>query len=521
MNNADELINTLQSAKSYLEKSSDLKSCPVCEQTIIPKELLKSISDRLNNFKKMIALKKEIEDGERKLSSATAVLESKKEGFHKNEYNTFLLIKDSALDEVKKLKINWKENHELLNKPSKLDDKLYQKALILFDNIYLVKESIDAKLREYRNSLRQITAIKSNLKTRNDKEILAKENEKRFNKLTELHELVEQTRKDFLDKVLLNISNSIDRYYQKMHPDEKIGKIRCFMKSGGISSLEITGKFHSVAECPPAAYYSESHLDTLGICAFIALAKHYNIKGSILVFDDVLTSVDIEHLQRFMVLLSELGDEFDQIIITTHYRPWRERYRYSQGPIRNVDLIELNNWFLEKGISSVRSISSLDELNSYLTEEKYDRQITAMKGGILLESLLDNITWIYDCKLRRKANEVPTIHDLFFGIDKKLKKSLYVELKNEDGTVVKQEIEKFLDQLESTNMVRNTIGAHYNEVGMELPDSEVKSFGKSVKEFAEALICKECGEIPQSDRSGSYRECNCGAKKLYPLQQPK
>ena len=519
--NAEELIKTLQSAKSYIEKTKSIKECPVCKQSILPKELISDIDKRLADFKKPIELKKSLDDAEAKYKKELAVLESKKTSVQNDARSLFNYCKDTLLDEIKSIRIDWEKNKDLLTKSELYDEKYYTSSIKLYKELSNAKKEIEIGLDSSKETLRQITAIKTNLETLNEKKILASECEKKLEKLTDLHSIVEKTRKDFLDSILAEISNTIDEYYQKMHPDEGIGKIKCFMKSGGISSLDILAKFHSVDDIPPAAYYSESHLDTLGVCVFIALAKHYNNNGTVLVFDDILTSVDVEHLERFMELLSDLGDEFEQIIFTTHYRPLRERYRYARGPVGNVSIKELRNWNIDKGMYGENTENYLDDLKKYLIYEGFDRQIAASKGGVLLESLLDHLTFTYQCKLPRRSHPPYTIADLFAGLTKKLLGALKIEEIISGSPNKELSLKPILDKLDSKSWIRNVVGAHYNQVGMELTDKEIKEFCETVVNFAETMICEKCFEIPGRDKSGSYFECKCKTKRLHPLKEPK
>ncbi len=69
----------------------------------------------------------------------------------------------------------------------------------------------------------------------------------------------------------------------------------------------------------PGAYYSEAHLDTLGLCVYLALAKQAGTQDRIVVLDDVLTSVDEAHLGRIIELIDEEADGLGHLIITTHF----------------------------------------------------------------------------------------------------------------------------------------------------------------------------------------------------------
>ena len=240
-----------------------------------------------------------------------------------------------------------------------------------------------------------------------------------------------------------------------------------------------------------------------------------------LVFDDILTSVDVEHLERFMTLLSDLGDEFEQIILTTHYRPLRERYRYARGAVGNVSIKELRNWDIDKGMYGENTENYLTDLKKYLVDKGFDRQIAASKGGVLLESLLDHLTFTYQCKLPRRSHPPYTIADLFVGLTKKLSAALKIEEIISGSPNKELLLKPILDKLDSKSWIRNVVGAHYNQLGMELTDKEIKEFGETVVNFAETMICEKCFEIPGRDKSGSYFECKCKIKRLHPLKEPK
>lgn len=67
-----------------------------------------------------------------------------------------------------------------------------------------------------------------------------------------------------------------------------------------------------------SAHDSELHLDTLGLCVYLALAKQSG--NALVVLDDVLMSVDDPHLDRAVDLISEEASHFGHVIITTHSR---------------------------------------------------------------------------------------------------------------------------------------------------------------------------------------------------------
>src|SRR5690606_11253625 len=121
---------------------------------------------------------------------------------------------------------------------------------------------------------------------------------------------------DFVQDELTAISSEVDRLYQKIHPKEAVGGISLTLKKSTKNSLELSADFYTKKAVTPQSVYSESHLDTLGICVFIALAKRYGAENSILILDDVVMSVDENHLDRFIELLHDDCAGFAHILIT-------------------------------------------------------------------------------------------------------------------------------------------------------------------------------------------------------------
>nr|MBA3284761.1 hypothetical protein [Nitrosopumilus sp.] len=66
----------------------------------------------------------------------------------------------------------------------------------------------------------------------------------------------------------------------------------------------------------------------------------------------------------------------------------------------------------------------------------------------------------------------------------------------------------------------NQVGAHFNFDGSLVSDGDIEDFGKATVEFAELLICPDCGALPDRNKSGSYWETKTGSIKLFPLIEP-
>src|SRR5690606_40582059 len=75
--------------------------------------------------------------------------------------------------------------------------------------------------------------------------------------------------------------------------------------SSDVCSSDLT-EFGGKKDAPPQAYFSDSHLDTLGLCVFLALAERDAPEEKLLVLDDVLGSVDEPHVERIIGMVYDV-----------------------------------------------------------------------------------------------------------------------------------------------------------------------------------------------------------------------
>ncbi len=511
-----DLIDVLRTAQSFFERNSETRNCPVCENEIDAVKVNKRIKERLAAMPEQVRLKDIFENAQKQVEkNLNLVKATKKQFIIKVKELLAYFYEEKLIDIIQPVS----------KEPKTFGEKYPGEDInnLSFDRSYAVctdirprKEALENIENEMNKTYHQFNAIRNHVITIKEKEKSCKMLEKKNAKLTTLLNLLEKERKDFVESVLEDISGLVEEIYLKIHPDEGFGKIKFFLKPKAIGSLEFTGQFQDRDDVIPQAYYSESHLDTLGICVFLALAHRYKDDDTIVVMDDVLTSVDQVHMERFSKMLIEEASHFNQVIITTHYRAWRDRYRYGKGPSSNIQLIELLPWSISKGIRHTKTRIIVDELVEKLTEDLFNRQTVASQAGILLESLLDFLTKMYQCKLPIKPAPFYTLGEFLNGLNTKLRKSLKIEKSNGNSI----DLAPLVMAVEEKIWIRNQVGAHFNIAGMDIADNEIKQMGSDTIAFANALICEECGQIPDNKKSGSFWECHCGETRLHPLTMP-
>lgn len=517
------LLNLLQDAKKYFEELPAEETCPVCERGgLNPTDLLKRLQKRIGSFGKLETVQKALDTAKKAVETKKDLLVTAGKTAGQKAQSCLQALEKSALPEVVETKISsavfpliQSEKHDLAD--SAFEDEL--KTLV--DAVQPIIAIIQARQEADQKVLLQQKRIQQDLDTIAEKSAVLKELDTLSKRLTKALKIVEDKRKAFVDGVLDSISGDVDSLYQMIHPKEHIGNLRLFLDPNKQGSIKFEGSFAGQDNVIPQAYYSESHLDTLGVCVFLALIRHYADDDTIIALDDVFTSVDQSHLERIIKMLHNATEKFSHVILTTHYRPWRDRYKNLRGPISNVQLIELGPWNPTTGITHSATKFSVGELEDALSQTPVDRQTVASKAGILLENMLDILALKYSCKVPRQPEPKYTLAPLMQSLNKKLKKALRIELIDSKGDVTKSyELQEHLDNLFSLTPIRNEAGCHYNESGGELSDSDITSFGQQTMELYQLMTCNSCEEIPKNKKSGSYWECRCKSKRLHPLHQP-
>lgn len=498
-----QLINLLRETKNYLQETQDT-ICPVCEQTKInPDVLIKKIDQRLREMDKLRKVYDERSD-------ALKNLEGKNNLLQQAQKSVF-----SVAEEAQKHFIKTVPQLESIQNFKKDDPQL----LALHNELVALLPDIRTKLDNTQKKYHLIANIRRQVETLDEK---SQEAESAFNlqkRLEQLVEIFEAKRKAYIERVLLEIAQEVDELYQKIHPQENIGQIKLKLDERQRGSLLYEVAFGKRMDVQPQPYYSDSHLDTLGLCIFLALAERSSTGRTVVVLDDVLGSIDQQHLNRTLDVLLDYASSFSQLIITTHYRPLRDQFRYSRKPLHLAQLLELKPWNFEHGIRTAERLGYAEELRQKLNQSPFPRDEIASHAGNLFESLLEFISCTYRCRVPHVIEPRFTLSELANAPNKALKRKLRT-VRHDNGDSTESELQPVYEELGQIINMRNLVGCHFNEWAGELSDDDIREMAGQALKFADALICQDCGKLPTSDKSGSHWECSCGKTRMYPLQQP-
>lgn len=502
-------------------------TCPVCRQSADSAALARELTGRIASMSSLSTAAGKTEEAIRALTGAKAQAASAAEQLAGSARKAQSAFSQFKLPPVIALALPDWPAHPAGAKPdpaAEIDAAIRLCVALQAARVPLAERRDGAKA-----TIAQRAAISGQLNQLRASRAAQQSTDALIRKLRAALEIVGSTRKAFVREVLDSVSTEIETLYSKLHPNESVGGIKLSLDPDNFGSLHLHGDFHSAKSIPPQSAFSESHLDTLGFCVFLALAKRYKTDDTIVILDDVLTSVDAQHLDRFISLIHDEEQHFSQIVITTHYRPWCERYRHHRAPGNKVHFVELRPWSLSSGIRVQQMKLCLDELRQASTVPPFDRQVVASKSGIFLESMLDFIARMYECRLPLRSRSGYTLGELTSCFSsKRLLPALKVERLTTQTAAGGQEqqvwvsipLAPLIAQVKQWAEVRNLVGCHFNELGASCTDADVEELAKATLALGDALVCAEGGDFPSRSDSGSYHETKSKKVRLHPFAEP-
>ncbi|WP_300567534.1 hypothetical protein [Flavobacterium sp.] len=521
LNSESDLLSVLNETKKFLTAKKNIDRCPVCEKENDKVQLLQNLDDRISKMQELSKLIQAINVAKTERDRLYNRLQGQIEPF-----NTQLIgFKNSAI------KLSGFDFNDILSEILDANDTKANYKAFNESSISLAAEI--EKLSKHNQSINKSVGLHNSITSNYNSIVNLNSKCNEIEKLLKLAKpsliILEDTRKKFIDNELQSISGEVETMYQEIHPNEGLGNVKLFLNHAYQSSLNLSANFHTESDITPQSVYSESHLDTLGLCIFIALAKKESNEDVILILDDVVMSVDERHLDRIISLIHTEAKHFAHVFISTHYRPWRERYRNNRAPNYNIQFLELRGWSMERGITIAKPQLVLEEIKFYLNSpENFHRENLSGATGRFLEAILDFLTFNFQCRLKRKPGNDYTLSELLDSLSKELLKVLRAQRMNvlPDGKYCNNNftdevyLKIVIDEIKNLKAIRNQVGAHFTFDGALVSDNDIEDFAKSTVKLAELLVCPLNGTLPDRNKSGSYWETKSGSIRLFPLIEP-
>jgi len=326
-----QLISLLKEGQSVLKNDVVQDDyCPLCLQEKSKIELIKELNERISEFEELEEEKNKLEEQGQKLKDILRVNVNTIDGLLKEK-----LFKDEQqakhLKNIQQLKTSLNAfsdelKKELIDKdtiqdPSKIQiDKkeTSELAKVAQDKAKVLTESKSSniKFQIYTKLFHTVTAYDQYQSIKRQQEILTKQQVT----LQLLFADFIKRQEEALNVFLKIFSTTIDEYYTTMNPGEKIENIKLVTikdKNDDLVGITIEYSFFDETTTVPIAYFSESHINCLGLSFFLASVKAFNKQNEFFVLDDVISSFDRSHRSRFAKLLTDKFGDY-QILLLTH-----------------------------------------------------------------------------------------------------------------------------------------------------------------------------------------------------------
>lgn len=506
---AADMVGLLESAQAYLQRHPNPEACPVCQSAEKAQGLSERLQERIAGFQALREASQRVRNVQTQVERA------------KQRAEILAAQANEKAEQFGNVRAahQWPEDIDVPEPPPATVDE-WPAWLAATEGLPSVWRSA---LAQRQAQAQNHSALQGAVRNYTESMQTQRELDAVLPRLQRTLDIVVEERKRYTDKLLSDIANEVGRLYERVHPKEGSNKISLQLDAKKRASLAINTSFHGTV-APPTAYFSDSHMDTLGLCIFLANAKLNEPRATILVLDDVLGSVDEPHVERLIDLLIEECQDFRHCLIATHYLPWRNKHRWRMLRDGKCQFIELGKWTRDSGVSQIGSLDHIDQLRHLLAQTAPDAQSICGKAGTVLEALLKFVAITYSLRLPYRTDAQYTLGELLDAIDGKLRKALRVEVTVQaaggaGATYQSVPLEPLLDELKRIAQLRNAVGAHFNELSFDLLDSDAINFGRCVHDLAETLTDSQSG-WPQSKASGSHWATKNDSRRLHPLTKP-
>jgi hypothetical protein len=309
----------------------------------------------------------------------------------------------------------------------------------------------------------------------------------------------------YFAEVLDRISGRVAEIYRKLHPGEGLADV-C-IEPWGQKGVELAVSFHGSRQKPPHGVLSESHLNSLAVALFLAMAETFNERLDFLVLDDVVNSFDVDHRGELAALLAT---EFAhrQLIVLTHDQLFFERLMRLAPSWKRI---EFTSWDFEEGPRTTEYQSGHMLEKAKIAIDGGDRMGAASKGRRALEELLQEICEGFAAPLpfrRGVKNDRREIGELLKGVRHVLK---------ELSRRTYDEVKPLLNLVEADVAAALNPEAHASQVHPSA--TEVRAALERVGQLDAKWTCTdpECGTRVWHRGAPQVCQCRCGRTRFPPV----
>jgi len=504
------LAGLLESGRKVIEQEK-MNICPLCERKINRERLLTRIDERLRILRELYNKASEVrkisvpvEDNLRgissklkstisKIGSFTELSEEKDMLLGKLDFLSSFIDKVASAKEIKN-EIPIQEFKQQKDEINRIRDSISKKCQQLLENIGLSHEEkkvleVVRLIEQVKSKVKDISKVRSELEAYQKYYVLA---EKIYSAFSEI-------KKAKIQEIYTTIQGDMQNFHSMLHPDGSHKNIELTVALGRRASTEMKIESFGRKGEDPRALTSEGHLDSLGLCIFLAFVKKFNRGCPLVILDDVVTTIDANHRNKIAELLLKEFKDY-QLIITTHDRIWYEQLINLQKALNvqnNFVNMEIIRWNVDTGpiISSYKP-----RWERILGKLGYnDKTGAGNECRIYLEWLLKEICERLEVSIVFKRTGKYTVAELSDPTEKRIKDKL------KDDNLKSDLLDKF-ETLKATLFMGNLLSHDNPEIG-NLSIEEVKAFCDAVHNLHEAVLCPKCGRFLKYFRESKIVRC--------------
>lgn len=459
------LINFLKISANFINSENPSK-CPICKNDIDPNEIFNELTQK--------AEKLETEN---------------------RELKNWQGENSKLINNIKQLnsKLNDFDLGGLIEKLNKLNNLEITTSQMDWDILTNIEEELKNKNKNSQDLERAFKAI-SIMSKRRDLEIQLETIQKHFDVSKIITKKFSQKKKEAIEKIFEEIGNLVDEYYTFIHDDDEITHPKFGIKSS--KGLTLTLLFGDDTS-DPRSFASEGHIDTLGLCIFLAFVTKFN-KYNFIVLDDIISTVDLDHKERIIRLLIEKFKDYT-FIITTHNKLWFEqlkRLTRSYNVANDFTFIDIKGWDKYEGPLISRNDSIHKKIIRYIAEDDAEAAGNAIRRH--LEFVLGEICKINGIKLPIKPRY--TVNDYYEPCINHFKKII-------KKTNVENYYHNIFAELDNVLYIGNLL-SHENEEHYDLQMNEITRFRDAVYAFEDAFKCVEHNRFLKFDKERKIAMCS-------------
>lgn len=511
------VLSLLEEAAAYLSTTAGTSTCPVCEQRVVQSELATSLGQRIAALNAICDLRKS-------LQTIAQEWRTRMGEFQRCRRSSCEALA-AASEKVSPLETlglgdanaSWEDViHNLVQaSPSAVIQSCNAAGSAMSQALRTALERLPAiDVNQGRRALAQA------VKRASDSELairLAVDRHETASSIADTLRLVSESlrksKQDVAQEVLKEIGGLAKEFYDLVHIEDDgvdvTGAPEIVIQRRGQGTALVRGRFNAKPIDDPRLFYSDGHLDTVGICIFLALRRFRADRDKksdprLMVLDDIVLSIDLGHARR---LLKVINDRFadHQVLIFTHnglFFDWckQELPKYRARIIKR--------WSLEAGPQLGDYASALQYLHTAIADESSAKRL-AQTVMNLMDEWLAEVRFVHELSIPARPGEQYTLTEIWSQFGANFKSAL------KKWTPLESELEKVLeliDELKGLPHMRNRLAAHENDFAREFPLGVVRTTGEQCIKLVAALYCAGCGrfaELQPDRREPSTMMCRC------------